>query len=183
MRLPGLYAFGVTTQSATGARIRGTVTVITSVWLLCVAPPTAVAHQPQPSEAELLFWESIADSENPADFEDYLGQFPDGMFSGMAQRRTEALTEEYYELGVRAATRYGGQPDMAKAVPWLRLAGQHGHTESQRFLGVLYASGQDIPEDQAEAVRWFRRAAENGDASSQHMLGLAYDQGNGRHGG
>ena len=54
------------------------------------APP-AVAQTGRDMEA--LFWESIKDSENPADFADYLAQFPDGVFSGLAQRRMTGLQE------------------------------------------------------------------------------------------
>ncbi len=42
---------------------------------------------------ELAFWQSITDSDNPADFEDYLSRYPDGVYSGLAKRRLAALTE------------------------------------------------------------------------------------------
>ena len=48
------------------------------------APPAA-------SEAENLFWQSIMNSTNPAEFEAYLRRFPNGMFSELAQIRLEAL--------------------------------------------------------------------------------------------
>ena len=53
-----------------------------------VLRPTA----PAPSaEAELLFWQSIANSTDPADFDEYVAKYPDGRFSGLAQRRGAAL--------------------------------------------------------------------------------------------
>lgn len=46
------------------------------------APSTA-----EPSRAELLFWETIRNSTNPADFEEYLRQYPNGTFAGLARNR------------------------------------------------------------------------------------------------
>ena len=49
------------------------------------APPTSTAEQ------ENLFWQSTANSTNPAEFEAYLRRFPNGTFSELAQIRLEAL--------------------------------------------------------------------------------------------
>ena len=48
-------------------------------------PPAATAEQ------ETVFWQSIANSTNPAEFEAYLRRFPSGMFSELAQIRLETL--------------------------------------------------------------------------------------------
>jgi uncharacterized caspase-like protein len=42
-------------------------------------------------QAELLFWDSIKSSENPATFEAYLKQFPYGIFAGLAQAKLGEL--------------------------------------------------------------------------------------------
>ena len=59
------------------------------------APPAVSAAQQQPpaasAEVELVFWQSIATSTNPAEFEAYLRRFPNGMFSELAQIRLDAL--------------------------------------------------------------------------------------------
>ena len=68
---------------------------------LPVPPPGVSAEQPiasagQPaadppaSEAENLFWQSIMNSTDPAEFEAYLAQFPNGMFRTLAQVRLAA---------------------------------------------------------------------------------------------
>ena len=55
--------------------------------------PPAQAASPAPAPlanrdaVEAAFWNSIAASTDPQDFEDYLKRFPDGAFSGLAQRR------------------------------------------------------------------------------------------------
>ena len=45
------------------------------------------------AEAEILFWQTIAESEDPADYEDYLRRFPDGTFASLARRRMETLAD------------------------------------------------------------------------------------------
>ena len=58
------------------------------------APPAVSAAQQQPSataEQENLFWQSIANSTNPAEFEAYLSQFPNGVFRALAEVRLAAL--------------------------------------------------------------------------------------------
>lgn len=42
-------------------------------------------------QAELLFWDSIKSSDNPATFEAYLKQFPNGIFAGLAQAKLDEL--------------------------------------------------------------------------------------------
>jgi formylglycine-generating enzyme required for sulfatase activity len=51
-------------------------------------PPGAPA-EPGPAAFELAFWNSIADSDDAAVFEEYLKQFPDGRFAGLARRKIE----------------------------------------------------------------------------------------------
>ena len=55
--------------------------------------PVPAAQEPSPasSQAEIVFWQSIADSTNPAEFEAYLAQFPSGVFRALAQARLAAL--------------------------------------------------------------------------------------------
>ena len=57
--------------------------------------PSAPAAQPSAPAAsaaqENLFWRSIVNSTNPAEFEAYLAQFPNGVFSALAQARLAAL--------------------------------------------------------------------------------------------
>ena len=55
--------------------------------------PSPSAQQPSPvsSQVEVVFWQSIANSTNPAEFEAYLRRFPTGVFSELAQARLAAL--------------------------------------------------------------------------------------------
>jgi hypothetical protein len=45
----------------------------------------------EPSQGELVFWQSIKDSKDPAEFASYLSQFPAGFFRQLARNRLIAL--------------------------------------------------------------------------------------------
>ena len=60
--------------------------------------PTFSQREPQPqsspaatAELEGLFWQSIMNSQNPAEFEAYLAQFPNGVFRALAEARLAVL--------------------------------------------------------------------------------------------
>ena len=66
------------------------------------ATPTATAEQ------ENLFWQSIVNSTNPADFEAYLAQFPNGVFRALAENRLEALRAPTGDRPAPGGPRGGG---------------------------------------------------------------------------
>jgi len=45
------------------------------------------------SGGEVLFWDSVKDSRDPRAYEEYLNQYPDGTFAGLARLRIETLSE------------------------------------------------------------------------------------------
>ena len=53
--------------------------------------PAPAAAPAASAELEGLFWQSMMNSTNPADFEAYLSQFPAGVFRALAQNRLTAL--------------------------------------------------------------------------------------------
>ena len=55
------------------------------------AGATAAAAESAP-ELEALFWQSIMNGTNPADFEAYVERFPNGVFRALAQNRLSALS-------------------------------------------------------------------------------------------
>lgn len=57
-------------------------------------PAVAAVTAPPPSERDrdLVFWESIKKSTDPADFQDFLKNFPKSEFATLAQRRLTALS-------------------------------------------------------------------------------------------
>ena len=95
-----------------GAALEALQTAGASVPSAAAQPPAATA------ELEALFWQSIADSTNPAEYEAYLSQFPGGVFSALARVRLAALqssarTSAQGGPGVRAT----GPPTSGSRVP------------------------------------------------------------------
>ena len=64
------------------------------VWVLgmsfCTAPQAGVLPKDSAEQYELLFWESIKDSNHASDYEAYLEAYPKGRFSGLARSRSGA---------------------------------------------------------------------------------------------
>ena len=60
------------------------------------APPRETPAPTPPATGrmiDLTFWQSIVESEDPRDFEEYLRRFPEGVFAGLARRRLDGLRE------------------------------------------------------------------------------------------
>lgn len=56
------------------------------------APPSAPGEAARPpTDAELKFWETVASSTDASDFQEYLRQYPQGRFVGLAHDRIAAL--------------------------------------------------------------------------------------------
>lgn len=78
--------------------LTGPVMLAQPVALVAPTEPPVAPAAPAPEagaganqQAELLFWESIKDSKNPATFEAYLKQFPDGIFAPLAHAKVDEL--------------------------------------------------------------------------------------------
>ena len=76
-------------------REREAVAAVSSAGASAALPAAAPAQQQQPSpasaEQENLFWQSIVNSTDPADFEAYLEVFPNGVFRRLAENRLAVL--------------------------------------------------------------------------------------------
>ena len=85
--------FGAVGLEAPDAGDTGDVeTAVTSGQVLLPAELLPEPPQFDVELAELVFWESIKDSELCGDYEAYLNQFPDGVFVGLARARLEDLS-------------------------------------------------------------------------------------------
>ena len=113
------------------------------------APPAVSAAQQQPpaasAEVELVFWQSIADSTNPAEFEAYLRRFPNGMFSDLAQIRLEALRAGSNAGSVSAGRPAGGVGSPASGS---RVSGTGGTAvvDAPRRPGDVFRDCAECPE-------------------------------------
>ena len=148
--------------------------------MLAVAPLPAEGQDEAATATERVFWQSVADSENPADFEAYLEQWPEGVFARLARTRLAELelgdADAQFSLGERYYNGDGVDRDDEEAVRLWRLAAEQGHVDAQARLGSWYAEPVNggWSRDAAEAVRWYRLAAEQGHVGAQYTLGSIY---------
>ena len=94
-----------------------------------VTPPALTALRLQ---QELAFWQSIAGSENPADFEAYLEQYVDGQFARLAENRLAALRESRFW----AAIAESDNPADYAAYLEQYVGGQYAPLARQRFAAL-----------------------------------------------
>lgn len=107
--------------------------LIADVYLAPEAPGLpAVTTQPEApaperpavdQEADLLFWRTIETSNNPADFRDYLRQFPGGRFISLAQRRVDDLDRSLTVASVPPVAPTAPAPTLAPPVPMATAPG------------------------------------------------------------
>ena len=97
------------------------------------ASPAGAASPPPSAEFELVFWQSIANSTNPADFEAYLRRFPNGVFTELAQNRLGTLRGP---TGSAAP-----EPGAGVGVAGLPGAGRPGSGASAAFGGTSAGVG------------------------------------------
>lgn len=118
------------------------------------APPVPPPAPPGGADRDALFWQSIMNSREPADFEAYLRVFPDGTFAPLARNRLAALRTP--------AT--AAPPPIAPSPPALPApppAVARVPTEAERraalqglvALGLLDPSAADLPFDDVR-VAW-----------------------------
>lgn len=83
----------------------------------------ASAPAPPSQAVELAFWDSIKDSRNPADFREYLVQFPAGRFAGLARNRLGGEQPQAPRVALVAPSAASAPPPSAGTVsePGLRI--------------------------------------------------------------
>ena len=115
------------------------------------AAPAAAASPPASAELEGLFWQSVMNSTNPAEFEAYVAQFPNGVFSALARARLTALASPTGAATVAAGPRPGG----ASEAPGGRVP-----TASARSGDAAVASGVASGDADPRPGEVFRDCAE-----------------------
>jgi hypothetical protein len=82
-----------------------------------VTPPPPGLPTADPRQFELMYWESIKDSKNVADFQAYLGKYPKGEFSGLATNRVDYLAKSAAADNTRAAAAIMKASPAAQSAP------------------------------------------------------------------
>ncbi len=121
--------------------------VLKEVAMVAPIAPAAPAPAPAPAEppaggsnqqAELLFWDSIKNSDNPATFDAYLTQFPNGVFAGLARAKIAELESAAKPAETQSAARQiqpaapqpEGQPEAPAPLAVEALSGVYVATKS-----------------------------------------------------
>lgn len=104
------------------------------------------------------------------------------------QSAEQGYAPAQWYIGFRYAYGYTswltGAADFDKAIQWLTLAAEQGHTQAQANLGMIYDENElfdykGAPEDFARARHWYLRAADRGHLSSKTRLGYLFMTGHG----
>jgi hypothetical protein len=165
------------------------------------AAPAASTPAPAPVDPEMVFWQSIAASNNAADFEEYLRKYPNGQFAGLAGNRLAALRSrapvtnppmpEPINPEISTALIKGRQALKAynymAAKVWYQKAANLGNVEAEYQLVLLWSlyyhegdgNRNPLPVNDAEAMAWFRKAADQGHADAANRLASGYQFGMG----
>jgi hypothetical protein len=99
--------------------------------------------------AELVFWESIKDSDNKSTFEEYLRQFPNGLFAGLAKINIQKLSTIESVQKVDSSGRKGHkQSGMPMAKPGKMPAKKHLEASKEK------ASPQKTSGENYEIIFW-----------------------------
>ena len=107
---------------------------------------------------EVVFWQSVVNSTNPADFEAYLEQFPNGVFRTLAQNRVAALRSSPGGASATAGSNVGGvgsSTSVARAsgAP-ASVSGTVAAADGLRPPGVMFRPGQTCAGQAAGATCW-----------------------------
>ncbi len=55
-----------------------------------------------------------------------------------------------------------------------RKAADHGYTEAQFAIALVYSDGQGVPKNLTEAATWLRKSADQGFPSVEFNMGVLY---------
>jgi TPR repeat protein len=144
-----------------------------------------LAHLSQDA-IELELWKTVRNGSDPAEFQEYLKQFPNGRFATTASSRiaefkrtigqpAEDTARATYEKLFMMAKR-GDLGAFAK----LKALAADGLPPAQSRLGSMYINGYGaIQVDAQAALMWFKKAADQGDARGMNGLGSMYANGDG----
>lgn len=153
--------------------------------------PTAATAAAADIDREALFWESVKDSENPADLRAYLDTFPDGLYAPLARNRlaeTETAALGRSPSSAPAPQVPAVKPELPPAgnrtvadlpddIQALADAAARGEVRAQMALAAIYFDGVRVDRDLSRAIHWLTEAAEQGNPVAQTRLGGAHAKG------
>ena len=141
--------------------IRSSALVIVAIVLVASAvgfSDTAYAGivpKESPERFELIFWDTIKDSDNPADYDAYLEAYPQGRFAPLARARAKSLREQ--QATERKATSGPEIEDMDAEFKVLKNARLRAQPDaSSENLGTLKQGSRIIVTGKVVDSNWYR---------------------------
>ena len=142
-------------------------------------PPSGAVDEPRLSP-ELVDWQSVVVSTDPARIADYLARYPDAEYAAVAKRHLNTLAAMATPTPTDQSAKppafgYGTPPsDDAVAPRTIPDAMKAQDAEAQYKLGLTYLNGQGVARDleKAKALLW--EAAEQDYAPAEYGLGRLY---------
>ena len=89
---------------------------------LAAASSSTVVQTVDPKAVELSFWDSIKDSKQPEDYQDYLSKYPNGQFAQLATRRIAATKSTSVSRGSEAGLAPSAPSAVASAPAQVAMA-------------------------------------------------------------
>ena len=129
------------------------------------APPSLPASTPSLDQfADRTLWQTVVFSNDPARYQGYLAQYPDGDFAPLARLRLAYAPAGGDSVAANSQTLMNGyrltqSGDASGALNLYRAVAATGDPVGQYVLGVAYSQGQGVTRDDAEAMIWHRLAA------------------------
>lgn len=150
------------------------------------------------SQSEIVFWQSIVNSSNVADFAAYLDRWPDGTFASLARNRLAELNKtqdtiveeetpqndknaEFARLVEEMDDHFFGRGtpvDYARSFEIASQCAPVGHPKCMFRLGRLLETGRGTNPDSVAAAQWYEKAAEAGERYAMFNLANFYFTGN-----
>lgn len=155
----------------------------------CGSPPPVVqspAAPVRPADPELVFWESVRDSKDPAEYYAYLHAYPAGRFSALARLRIEVLTPKVQKEA--APPPKAKQPPMSSRLPAPPPSHQQGETTIAEAPAppVNWAKIDDLSGRAGPLLRsqimdcWEPPPLPRGAGSFRAEIGIYFDPANGK---
>jgi formylglycine-generating enzyme required for sulfatase activity len=127
-----------------------------------------IVPKESPERFELIFWDSIKDSDNAADYDAYLEAYPQGRFAPLAKARAKSLRED--QAKERRATAGPAIEDMDAEFKVLKNARLRSEPDAaSKNLGTLKQGDRIIVTGKVRDSDWYR--IETGDGKSGFVFG------------
>jgi tetratricopeptide (TPR) repeat protein len=143
------------------------------------APSAPSVPEASVSQAEVVLWKSIENSENQKDFNAYLAQYPNGAFAALARTRASDLAADHGERAYRRGMDQTHNKNYVEANASLQLGCDNGSVAACVELGREYNQGLGVSKDFARAAELERKACDNANTNGCFWLGVFHARGEG----